>query len=955
MATNSSTIGKRGGDSLFDSSRFRGVNQEKGIVIGIVKENSHSVRMGNILVFIPGSGAKGKSASGDQRNIEDDPAQWRMVRYATPWYSRTDTINQINDFMDTKNTAGIIYPAPDIGTRVLCFFPEGKNQEGFWFACAPDTYMMQSLPEASLTDNFVPSKLTEFDPRGPAPAGEFNDQIKENDTTRLTNFTKPPRPIQHDVFEILRNQGLDNDSVKGGGTSSYMRETPSEVIGITSKGRRIDRNGVDISERQDILNALKTNNQQQGNTGDKLNTLKGTHRKKGHTIILDDGDIEGNSQLLRLKSAGGGQFLIHDSEEIVYIINQKGNAWISIDKHGQIDFFSESNISFRAKNFNVHADENFKVHTGGNMEMVSETEVTVQANQDVSVLSKDALVAIEGKESLNLTSNNTRISSGGVLDVKASGPLNMDGSIIQLAGPANEAKKKSAISISSVTDVEQKEGFYDATGKTNTTVDRLVTHEPFPDTGVLTGGSTQERSTTGGGNTASRSFADSSLSSGAFPGGVGNTVASAIGSFGSEFSLPSGIVAPQGKLGSSLTREADTVPGLQNIISNVGVKNVSGILSGETQDIDTILTAATGLGGAEGLTSLANTVGLDPNIMGNVTKTLSVTGVDGLQNITQTVPGLSNIGINGGLVQSVGGNLGVEFPLGNVIKSANATGGLGLDNATASLTKITSTGFSGYSNLDNMQILDKVAGQAQGKLLGQTGISLGSNLPGLGNIDSIINKGLAQTSSKFNIVDVLKTPDFTQGIGKLNPAVMRGLASAASSFMGSVDNPAFVDAKTGAVGKYGFTVKELKGVGLVREDTVLNSQLSNPVVWTGKQGISSLESFQRNGSIQDNVFVETTQKTYQELASNGSVFPTDDNDTVAALLNISKTVGSQNVKNIRSGKPLVPFPVDGTTIVMSTDDVNSKASEIAGFTKASLNSPVIKNLRKDYEDDLVEI
>ena len=92
-----------------------------------------------------------------------------------------------------------------------------------------------------------------------------------------------------------------------------------------------------------------------------------------------------------------------------------------------------------------------------------------------------------------------------------------------------------------------------------------------------------------------------------------------------------------------------------------------------------------------------------------------------------------------------------------------------------------------------------------------------------------------------------------------------------------------------------------------------------------------------------------------ELASNGSVFPTDDNDTVAALLNISKTVGSQNVKNIRSGKPLVPFPVDGTTIVMSTDDVNSKASEIAGFTKASLNSPVIKNLRKDYEDDLVEI
>ena len=949
MATNSNSISKRGGDSLFDSSRFRGVNQEKGIVIGIVKENSHSVRMGNILVFIPGTGAKGKSAVGDQRAIEDDPAQWRMVRYATPWYSRTEVVNQSNEYTETKNTAGIIYPAPDIGTRVLCFFPEGKNQEGFWFACAPDTYMMQSLPEATRTENFAPSKSTQFQPRGSAPAGEFNDKIQENNTNKLTNFSKPTRPLQQDVFDILRLQGLDQDSVKGGGTSGYMRETPSELIGITSKGRRTDSSGKDISERTDIIDALRSNNEKQGNTGDKINTLKGFHRKKGHSVILDDGDLQGDSQLLRLKSAGGGQFLIHDSEEIVYIINQKGNAWISIDKHGQIDFFSESNISFRAKNLNMHADENFKVHTGKNYEVVSEQEVAVQANNDVSVLSKDALVTIEGKESLNLSSNNTRISSGGVLDVKASGPLNMDGSIIQLAGPANEARKKSPININSVSDVELRDGFYGATGKTNTTVDRFVTHEPYNETGVLSGSTTQERTASGGNNTASKSFANSSLSNGAFPGGVGTKVASALGSFGSDFNLSSGITAPAGKLGSSLTRESENIPGLANTINSVGVSSVSSVLSGETQNLDTVITAATQLGGAKGLTGLANQVGLDPNIMGTVTQTLSVTGADGLQSITKSVPGLSSIGDNGGLVQSVGGNLGVEFPLGNVVKSASAAGGLDLTNSNPGLARIANTGFSGYNNLDNMQILDRVAGQAQSKLLGNPVSSLQNNLPGLGNIDNLVNAGVKQTSSRFNIVDILKTPDFAQGVGKINPAVMRGLASAASSFMGAVDNPGFVDSRTGAVGKYGFSVRELKGSGLVREDTVLNSQLTNPVVWTGKQGINSLESFQRNSSIQDNIFVESTQKTYQDLANNGSVFPTDDDDTIATLINVSKTVGTSNVKNIRSGKPLEPFPVDGTTIVLSTDDVQSKASEMAGFTKSSLNSPVIQNLRKTYD------
>ena len=136
----------KGGDADFQTQDIKGVREEKGIVIGIVKVNAHPASMGNLSVLVPtfddgtAGGPKGRS-------------QWRQVRYCTPFYSRTDAQGSAVTSVGTKNTAGMVYPCPDIGTKVLCFFPEGRNQDGFWFACAPDTYMMQSLPEPALTSN----------------------------------------------------------------------------------------------------------------------------------------------------------------------------------------------------------------------------------------------------------------------------------------------------------------------------------------------------------------------------------------------------------------------------------------------------------------------------------------------------------------------------------------------------------------------------------------------------------------------------------------------------------------------------------------------------------------------------------------------------------------------------------------------------------------------------------
>ena len=160
MPRASRNIQSRGGDKDFDTSQARGVREERSIVVGIVKVNSHPTRMGVISVFVPtfqqtGEVVGGAASGSRTASLEDQPTQWRQVRWCSPFYSRTEVLDPNVTNISVKNTSGFVYPAPDIGTKVLCFFPEGRNSEGYWFACAPDLYMMQSLPAASMTDNFL--------------------------------------------------------------------------------------------------------------------------------------------------------------------------------------------------------------------------------------------------------------------------------------------------------------------------------------------------------------------------------------------------------------------------------------------------------------------------------------------------------------------------------------------------------------------------------------------------------------------------------------------------------------------------------------------------------------------------------------------------------------------------------------------------------------------------------
>jgi len=150
MSVDVSKQGTKGGDGKFNTGSIQGVREERGIVVGIVKANVHGAHMGVLQIFVPTFSTN-----------PNDKSQWRTVRYCTPFFSRVDNQGVGDTYFGTKVTSGIVTPPPDLGTKVLAFFPEGRNAEGYYFACVPDTFMLQTVPEASTSNGQA--------------SGEFND------------------------------------------------------------------------------------------------------------------------------------------------------------------------------------------------------------------------------------------------------------------------------------------------------------------------------------------------------------------------------------------------------------------------------------------------------------------------------------------------------------------------------------------------------------------------------------------------------------------------------------------------------------------------------------------------------------------------------------------------------------------------------------------------------------
>ena len=314
-----------------------GIKVEPGPYVATVVGHVKGSRMGQLEVFIPEWG-------GDI----SDGTKYIQVSYASPFYGKTFGTDT-QELPDTPATAGQSYGMwmvpPDSGNTVLVMFANGDRGRGFWLGCVYDSTSHHMVPANGR--NIAGADKTTIPPgEQAASVGKTSVvPVTEFSTAQPTAFdpdgiTATPRPPHQYQLAVLLAQGLDRDPIRGAISSSSMREAPSNVYGISTPGRPATPTA-----------------QVQGEPDSAI------FRKGGHTFVMDDGatgdDVNkaGTDQLIRLRTSGGHQILMNDTENVFYVANRTGDCWLEFSAEGQMHVYAKNGLNMRTKGvMNFHAD-----------------------------------------------------------------------------------------------------------------------------------------------------------------------------------------------------------------------------------------------------------------------------------------------------------------------------------------------------------------------------------------------------------------------------------------------------------------------------------------------------------------------------------------------------------------------------------------------------------------------
>lgn len=459
-------IKPRGTTSSYKDSRG-GANLLSHPVIGIVKNNIDPTHSGRVEVYI------NRLNNADQ----DNPAYWTPVSYMTPFFGytqNTSTPDGEGKYKTNSHSYGFWAPPPDIGTEVICIFVNGDINFGYYIGCIPKPGLTHMVPAVGASSKVVPNE-EESDSYGGAtelPVTEYNDANK--DKTKKSELVQQDRTVHSYQASRLFKQGLIKDPERGTITSSATRESPSNVYGMSTPGRPYYKGGY---TDQSIEGAVKSE-------GTPDENFKIVGRQGGHSIVMDDGDLTGKNQLLRLRSGSGHMILMQDKAETMYIVHANGKTYIEMNKEGAIDIYSTNSVNIRTHgDFNVHAERDINMFAKRNFNLKSE-KISVESDKDTQLrvgenfkqqtlkkhtVKVDDAMSFESKADSSFVSKATTYINGG-----PNINLNTGSSSV-----TPEEVKKLEIKKHTDTLYDKKKGFTPAPNKIESINTRVPAHSPW--------------------------------------------------------------------------------------------------------------------------------------------------------------------------------------------------------------------------------------------------------------------------------------------------------------------------------------------------------------------------------------------------------------------------------------------------------------------------------------------
>ena len=437
--------------------------------IGIVKNNLDPAKSGRLQVWIPDLG-------GDP----NESSNWRTVSYASPFMGTTDIASKYadkpnidNKFSNVPHTYGMWMVPPDVGVEVIVIFIAGDPLRGYFIACVnshTSRHMMPGLASSSAIDISGANDTTKqsYQKGIVAPVAEYNEN---NETTRSNpNFIDNLKPIHEPQYAILKKQGLDRDTARGTITSGSQRESPSTVFGISTPGRPYTNDAA--TNRTAYLAKVKAGTL----TEDDYRT---STRIGGHTFVMDDGDVLGDNQLIRLRTATGHQIMMNDIQNTLYIAHSDGTSWIELSNDGQVHIYSTAGFNVRSEGtVNIHSDTNINLNATNDININAGGKLQINA-AGINLLSTNKLSV--GASGIEFKSGGAYNINSATVSVQASGKLVLNGDVFQNTVGGAPVTAPAPIPSNNLTDVAEDttSGLYKQTAKLSTIVSVAPTHEPF--------------------------------------------------------------------------------------------------------------------------------------------------------------------------------------------------------------------------------------------------------------------------------------------------------------------------------------------------------------------------------------------------------------------------------------------------------------------------------------------
>jgi len=459
-------------------------SRDAGPYIGIVKNTVDPLMMGRLGVLIPAL------SNVPESNNEAENVIW--CQYLSPFYGAKplDSVSKSDPYSYTtsQSSYGMWAIPPDIGTNVLVIFAQGQRgqKSAFWIGCIQEPLTNQMVPGlgASKKASLGIEDVHEIDYKKGTntndliygtdvlPIVEKNRKVASGDS--ITNLDYWNYPVNVDLANQLKIEGLQKDPVRGTTTSSARRETPSQVFGISTPGP------IKPDSRKPPI----------GLEGSSIKVDRGI----GHSFVMDDGDENGLNQLTRIRTASGHQLLLHDTEGCVYIANGSGKSWLEMSSDGKIYIYANDGFNLRSDgNFDLHSGGDINFHAKNRIAFTSEAETTINSESYLMMMGKKGIfgsaregsVRHYGRDGISSYSDGTQlIGAGGQVHLAGSqvhfnstgassswGPTWLTPETAGIVTDTSQNDVNITVSVSGILEANSKE--------TKTTVPNLVTHEPF--------------------------------------------------------------------------------------------------------------------------------------------------------------------------------------------------------------------------------------------------------------------------------------------------------------------------------------------------------------------------------------------------------------------------------------------------------------------------------------------